>query len=404
MRTWFSFLQVYKQKQFLHFFAQALNRVTSYESIADLLTVQIATIWRETSFLLFLPGEDDHVFQLYAALDADIPSQMRNISARGLLAWSLKQVRQPIWGTQLKERLEGHTLLEVEESLLECNQAALWVPFVFHSQIEGLLLVRPQSPSPRLEVFFQEMIPQCAAVLSNLRLIRTLRRQVCLLEENRAALDIAYQRILTTREEERQRLARELHDSPLQEILHCSALLSRIRTYPVEEQPLILERIQHHLLDVSDQLRVICSELYPSSLDILGLPMAMQSYVEKYPEFASIVELDVANEAYRMPVELSVHLFRIFQEALNNVRRHANATHIQVRLYIVEAMCHLTIQDNGVGFDVPASLPNLAAAGHFGLVGMWERVQAIGGQLRITSRRGEGTRIDVEVPLIGRRV
>jgi len=203
MKVWFSFLQVYKHKQFLHFFAQALNRITSYESVANLLTVQIASIWHHTSFLLFLPGEDDHILQLYAAFNADIPPQMQSISTRGLLGWSLKQVRQPIWGAQLKERLEGHALLEIERDLLECNQATLWVPFVFHSQIEGILLVRPQSSLPRLEVFFQEIMPQCAAVLSNLRLIRALQRQVCLLEENRAALDIAYQRILTTREEER---------------------------------------------------------------------------------------------------------------------------------------------------------------------------------------------------------
>ncbi len=390
-----------RQRRFLQFFIRALNQVTSYESVADLLTTQVASFWDGLPVALLLPTGDGALrLSAQAHFDVDLGSDVA-IPGNGLLAWVLKQVRQPISGEALGGRLEGHALLPAERAWLERHEELLWVPFVFHAHLEGLLLVQPRASSRRLETFFQEIVPQCAAVLSNLRLIQSLRRQVALLEQNQVALDLAYRQILTAREDERRRLARELHDSPLQEILHCRAQLQRLRHGRGEDPAALVEQTARQLGEVAGLLRTICSDLYPHGIDTVGLPAAMHAYVERHPALEERLELEIDDAAYHLPPDTGVHLFRIFQEAVNNAHRHAGATRIEVRLHTVGGECVLEIQDDGTGFDVPASLHHLALEGHFGLIGMWERAQAVGGTFLISSKKGAGTRIRVSVPLVG---
>ncbi len=110
--------------------------------------------------------------------------------------------------------------------------------------------------------------------------------------------------------------------------------------------------------------------------------------------------LDMAGEDMAMPLAVSLPLFRAAQEALHNALEHAHARHVTLSLRVHAGDVALSVRDDGVGFAVPASLDILARAGHFGLVGIAERVALAGGEMSIMSQAGEGTVITVRIPVV----
>jgi signal transduction histidine kinase len=211
-----------------------------------------------------------------------------------------------------------------------------------------------------------------------------------------------HHRLLEQREQERQKIARDLHDGPVQELMGMH--------YALEE---MLHRVndaavRDSLLDVRDtlqsqvaELRAFASELRPPTLAKFGLGKAIRSHLDTFQEKHS--ELRVSFEQNQVgeliPEEMRLALYRIYQESLTNIVKHAQATQITVRLVKSLTEVLLDIQDNGRGFAVPEDWVELARAGHLGLVGIQERAEAIGGQVGIQSRVGEGTSIQVTVSL-----
>ncbi|MBM4461464.1 MAG: histidine kinase, partial [Chloroflexi bacterium] len=142
-----------------------------------------------------------------------------------------------------------------------------------------------------------------------------------------------------------------------------------------------------------------CAELRPPMLDTLGLGAALRALAEEWSgEYGIATRLDLPADAELrlLPGEATVNLYRVVQEALTNVARHAGASTVSIRLAWEGARLVLTIADNGRGFSVPAVLHDLTAHGHFGLAGMAERVALIGGAMAVTSAPGQGTTIRVE--------
>jgi signal transduction histidine kinase len=133
-------------------------------------------------------------------------------------------------------------------------------------------------------------------------------------------------------------------------------------------------------------------------LDALGLAAALRSLADEWSEQTGVaVELDLPSDSAlgSLPAEAPVNLYRVAQEALANVARHAAARHVVIRLSWEECRLALVVQDDGRGFIAPHSFHVLATQGHFGLVGMQERVALIGGELAVTSAPGQGTIVRV---------
>ncbi len=149
------------------------------------------------------------------------------------------------------------------------------------------------------------------------------------------------------------------------------------------------------------------NELRPPALIRFGLGKTIQNHVEdlleRHPAIAIDLELDENEAEQRLPEKVSLTLFRIYQEAITNATRHANATQISVRFSIRQDLAHLEIQDNGCGFPVPEDWGAQAQTGHYGLPGMRERADTVGGVFSVTSEPGSGTKIVVEVPVIEHR-
>lgn len=208
-------------------------------------------------------------------------------------------------------------------------------------------------------------------------------------------------RLIDSREAERLQLAQELHDGPVQDLLAISYQFSNLReAFQDETQLLQFNQSYSMLQQVMRTLRGICGELRPPTLTPFGLEKAIRSHVaqieEARPEIS--IELELMNDGKTLPERVRLALFRIYQQAVLNVLRHANASKIFVQFHYDDENVKLNIQDDGNGFKVPERPVELVRQGHFGLVGSAERAQAVGGKLWIESEIGRGTTVSVVVP------
>jgi signal transduction histidine kinase len=203
-------------------------------------------------------------------------------------------------------------------------------------------------------------------------------------------------------EAERRRWARELHDETLQGIAAVRMLLASSRRADEAELRTVIALAADNLQDELDRLRDIIHDVRPSSLDDLGLAAAIEALVARHAGNGGPtlrLEADLDHEAGRAPQRLhpdiEITLYRIAQEALTNALKHAGAQTIEIALAEIEDEVGVRIRDDGSGFDVRAN----ADAGGFGLFGMQERVDLLGGRLRISSAPGAGTTVEARVPL-----
>lgn len=205
-------------------------------------------------------------------------------------------------------------------------------------------------------------------------------------------------RLIDSRENERLFLAQELHDGPLQELQAMQFLFAELE----QDNGLSasLEKGRETLRHVSDALREICGNLRPPTLAPFGLEKALRSYLdefrENHPELR--VEADLMSDGQTLPEHVRLTLYRIFQNAMVNVVKHAAAQHVWVQFHLDDEQIRLDIRDDGRGFKVPARLVELVRQGHFGVVGSIERAEAIGGKLLVHSEPGQGTRFQVIIP------
>ncbi len=205
--------------------------------------------------------------------------------------------------------------------------------------------------------------------------------------------------MLTEREQERKHLARELHDQVIQDLLTTNYQLEEVEEDVSDEVREQLEDVRGTIRQLVDDIRRICGTLRPPTIDSLGLSAALQSYTREWAKRTGIeVELCLKLNPGRLPEAIELSLFRIVQEALSNVQRHAHATHVEVTLeHTSPRTLMVSIADNGVGLGEAFDLAKLSGQGHYGLLGLSERAALLSGHLRIHNRSGGGLLLQVEV-------
>ncbi|GAB4495997.1 MAG: hypothetical protein Fur0016_33230 [Anaerolineales bacterium] len=205
--------------------------------------------------------------------------------------------------------------------------------------------------------------------------------------------------ITAAQEEERLRLARELHDDTIQAVI---ALKQRVQLAQQAAREASTRRTLAELETLSEQtienLRRMTRALRPIYLEDLGLAAALDVLARETAQNSGIaVAFHKTGRERRLPPEVELALYRIAQEALNNVVRHSQARRAAVRLSFDAEHVTLEVSDDGVGFAVPQSPTDFAPNGHFGLLGMYERASLIGGRLEVESAPGNGARLRVRL-------
>lgn len=205
--------------------------------------------------------------------------------------------------------------------------------------------------------------------------------------------------ITSAQEEERTRLARELHDDTIQAVI---ALKQRVqlaqRSVKDQNGKQSLKELESLAEQTIENLRRLTRALRPIYLEDLGLVTALEMLAREMNQNSQLlVKFHKTGQERRLAREVELSLYRIAQEALNNVIKHSNAAHADLKISFEDAEIQMEVNDNGRGFNVPKSPTEFAPNGHFGLLGVHERADLIGARLEIESTPGRGTRLKLRL-------
>jgi two-component system sensor histidine kinase DegS len=219
-------------------------------------------------------------------------------------------------------------------------------------------------------------------------------------------------RIIKAQEEERYRVSREIHDGPAQDLANLifqTSIAEKLVDYDPDEAKRTLQELRQQIRDCLTSVRQVIFDMRPMALDDLGLAPALNQLVGQLASRGILsTELSVEGESYEMPKHVEIAIFRIVQEALNNVAHHAGTDTARLRLLFTSEALSVLIEDRGKGFD-PDAEPEMPeaddvldeeesmSAGQFGLLGMKERAKLIGAEISVVSQPGKGTRVHLRV-------
>lgn len=212
--------------------------------------------------------------------------------------------------------------------------------------------------------------------------------------------------IIKAQEDERYRVSREIHDGPAQDVanlLFQASICERLVTVDPEEARAGIQELRRQLRGCLGDIRQIIFDMRPMSLDDLGLVAAVRQLAARLEERQTLkVDFSVEGSEISLPSHVNTGIFRIIQEALNNVDRHSGKKEAQVRMLFTGTAVSVLIEDQGSGFDPEAVEEQMKASegrGSFGIMGMRERADIIGAQLSIASTPGRGSRVHLRLPI-----
>lgn len=304
-----------------------------------------------------------------------------------------------------QQRLEAGTLGE-EVQILKCERLSqcqdvntknthITIPIIARGIWFGMINLHHPSAEP-FDPATQELLVSIGTQISES--VANAWFQIKL-REKEAARQLLLESLVNAQEDERSRLARELHDQAGQTLTN---LLVRLKTIEKKSsEPAVKENLAEALEIVAesiDTIRDLSYSLRPPALEEFGLGTAIVALAEEMTEQVNIkVNCDCGLEC-KIPSEIEVVLYRIVQEGLTNIIRHAGASQVGITMKCQENTIFLKIEDNGQGFD-PAKITIQEGQRHLGLIGMNERAELFGGRCSVYSAPGEGTTIEVIVPV-----
>jgi PAS domain S-box-containing protein len=267
------------------------------------------------------------------------------------------------------------------------------IPLIVRGEVVGCLTFDSHQVAAYTQAeakLAQAFATQAAAAIQNAGLFEQVRT-------GRERLQFLSRRLVEVQEAERRYIARELHDEIGQSLTGLLLSLDLIRRLPAEEIRTSLDEAQGIVNDLMSRVRELSLDLRPAMLDDLGVVPALLWHFERYTAQTTIVvNFKHTGIEGRFPPQVETAIYRIVQEALTNVARHAKVREVTVRLWVDSARLSVQIEDQGIGF---APEPALASGVSSGLSGMQERVALLGGDVIVESATGVGTRLTAEFPL-----
>ncbi|MGD9851719.1 MAG: histidine kinase [Nitrospirales bacterium] len=313
----------------------------------------------------------------------------------------LAEIRPQTAGVRLAKKLKIPVVRRYQD-LLKIKNVDLVIDVTGDPEVERVLL-KVQAPHLALvggasAKFMWQLIE--ARILASAEIEQTLTRYQSLFrlyvkEEAEGAVD-----------EERTRIACEIHDGLVQTLVGVNFKMERCRELVTEEPNKCLELLSettHQLKHAIQEARQVVYNLRPGQYDHLALVPAFANYLKSYEAQHRIqTEFETAGREPSIAPKTKVFVFRMVQEALSNVAKHAKATRVKVSVLLEQQSLEAVVSDNGVGFDVQAESQNPDKWDHFGVRGMMERARMLGGEVRWNSETGKGTTVTFHVPLAGK--
>lgn len=380
--------------QMLYELAATINQSLNIETILETGLARALNFAGAQAGLIALLGEKDSLeARAVSGLSPEVQDSLMADAARRLMDSSLETERP--WF------IDGYSAAPLADSLTSHDEppdrrGIACYPIKSRNQLQGILIALGHTASPasdRTVSLLMAVCNQLGIAVENASLWEELKRK----EAIRARL---LAQTVTAQEQERERISRELHDETGQAL---TALLVQLKLF--ERMPdmnavsALAQDLRELVVQTLDEVRRLARDLRPSTLNDLGLVPTLDWYIKAYRQNTTLdVEFIVdVPEGARLMRLTELILYRVVQEALTNVVRHASAAHVSVRLEQDDKAVRLSIRDDGAGFDVANTLN--AQERSLGLLGMRERVELIGATLRLDSAPGKGTCLQVEVAL-----
>jgi len=279
----------------------------------------------------------------------------------------------------------------------EASLAAIGEPLIYQEHLLGAIVINNEGVGRRFTTEDQGLLRlfanQAAIAVQNANVFAQMR-------SGRQRLQDLSRRLVEVQEQERRHVARELHDEVGQLLTALKLVLETSPAAAGGDLDRKLREAKTLVGDLLGRVRELSLRLRPSILDDLGLLPALNWHLERFTSQSGIgVDLRHSGLDRRFPAEVETAAYRIVQEALTNVARHAGVDRVTVSAHATTDIVTLEVEDLGAGFDPEATL---VGGGSSGLAGMRERALALGGKLVLDSAQGRGTRLTAELPLAGR--
>ncbi len=377
-----------------------LNQFSDLDALGEYLSVEIHETLKLQSALVLLSTihGDARVYPSHAALAIELQLQAESLSSTilnpsGMLSRYLIEHQEFARASSMKIALQRANADHDTIAQLEVLNESMLYPIIGDGALLGVFALGLKQGGEILngedQQIMQILSRQAGIAIENIHLLSTLR-------ERAREIDQLHGRILLAREEERKQISRELHDEIIQDLIGINFTLNRLET------PLAAA-LRNDIRETITDLRSICTRLRPAALDNLGILAAIRSRmreIHRREKDPPEIHLEViGDEPDQISEEISITLYRFFNEAMSNVLKHASASQVFIIIEFSDQQIRLRVQDDGCGFTVPQNLGSLLAQQHFGLVGLRERVDQVSGSYSIQSSPNQGTAIQAIIPL-----
>ncbi|MFQ5860436.1 MAG: ATP-binding protein [Dehalococcoidia bacterium] len=395
------FRGTYDYRRLLVTFTSRVGDVLDLEELARNMLHPITRALRSTKVGLLLPDTEGD-FRPRFVQPAELESALAGVrlSREGpIVAW-LTREGKALRRDTIAINPEFKSLWKTEMEDLNTLDMELFCPLRSKGILVGILAVgKKHSTTPYSNDdidLLMTMATQAAITIENARILDDLKKE-------RARVEQLLAKTVLAQEEERKRVSVELHDSVAQwlvgasyRIQTCNALLART------SDPKVIRELQEIATTIQESvkaLREVMVGLHPPDLDELGFVPALGQMMEGLKREGIGAQLQVDGTPVRLPPHMETAVYRVVQEAITNVRKHAAATQVKAKLWFDPDQIRVEISDNGKGFDLFHTLGSALSQRHMGLLGMRQRVETLGGSLRIRSNYGAGTSVLLTLPV-----
>ncbi len=396
------FWGTYSYRQALLNFNNKMGNIINLNELAEemLPTISKALRIKQVRLLLEESASGDFVTQFTYPTVKGATKDKLSFSSDNPIVTLLKREAAPLDLKRMDIIPELKGLWQTEREQLAESNWGLLCPIKSRGNLIGILALSREETIASYSQDDIELLMSLAngagIVMENARLFESLKAQQHVAEQLLA-------QVVTAQENERERISADLHDSVAQWLVAasyraqtCSQLLSGNGNGKALEE---LTNMENTIDKSVKELRRVVIGLRPPALDELGLTHALRQSLDELKRDGVICKFTEAGMPIRLPSSVEIAVYRIIQEALTNIRKHANANRVSVRLQFEEDNLLVSVRDNGAGFDLQQTLNNAISGGHVGLLGMKQRVEMLGGELKIKTSKSTGTLISINFPI-----
>jgi len=402
MIDYFFFRETYAFRQVLLRFDREMGNIISLNELADRMLPAVASALRISQVNIFFRDVESGNFTThysYPKKKSNNDYEQIFVHDNPIIAWLQKETN-PLNLQNIGNISQLDGLWQPERDLLATSNIELLCPIKSRGELIGILALGEKKDS---RSFSQEDIEMITSMAGKAGIIVENARMFTILQQQQQQVQHLLTEAIQAQENERQRISADLHDSVAQWLAGASyqtqtveALLQDTNGNNIRDQlNLVEETIDKSLTE----LRRVLVDLRPPSLDELGLSHSLHQSLTSISSDGLAANFHEEGNHTRLEPSVEITVYRVVQEALNNIRKHAGATKVDLYLSYGDENVIVKIKDNGIGFNLTDTINNAISVGNLGLLGMKQRVDMLGGDIDIQTRQGKGTIITITLPL-----